>query len=162
MQLQTSVHWSTQWKVRNGSSNVAEPFPDPNPVTERHRLLGLVQYAAFSCYSFYAKRRRKHVSALCDDGGPKLGADTNYASSSTASNHALRNSHSCECIGPLRVSNQSEHNLRNSAQRSWQQLCEHANILFLSVSFSCYAKSGPIVTAHSVPLDHTGSMTYLC
>lgn len=60
--------------------------------------------------------------------GQKQGGNTNYASSSTASNHALRNSHSCECIGPLRVSSQSEHNLRNSAPPSRQQLCEHANI----------------------------------
>lgn len=84
--------------------------------------------------------------SVCIDGGPEQGGNINYASSSsTASKHALSNSHSCECIGPLRVSNQSEHNLHNSAQRSWQQLCKHANIRrtgpFLSlVSFSCYAK----------------------
>lgn len=78
---------------------------------------------------------------LCvHNGGQKEGGIKNYASNSTALNHAPRNSHSCECISPLRVSNQSKHNLRKSTQRSWQQLCEHANIhrtgLFLSLSLS--------------------------
>lgn len=90
---------------------------------------------------FLCQERSKTSSffcSLCIDGGPKQGGNIHYASSSTASNHALINSHSCECIGPLRVSNQSEHNLRNSAQGSWRQLCKHATIhrtgLFLSLS----------------------------
>lgn len=80
-------------------------------------LVGLVKYAAF------LHQERPKTSSLFLLCVHWWGANINYASSSTASNHALSNSHSCECIGPLRVSNQSEHNLRSSAQRSCQQLC---------------------------------------
>lgn len=147
--LNTSVPWSIQSNVVNGSSNVARPFCDPNPTNEKHSvLIGLVKYAAFRALLFMPRKAqsKQFFPAVCIDGGPEQGGNINYASSSsTALKHALSNSHSCECIGPLRVSNQSEHNLHNSAQRSWQQLCKHANIRrtgqFLSLVFLLLCKS---------------------
>lgn len=128
MQFQTSVHWSTQLKVVNGSSNAAEPFCDSNQITDALCLSNMQPFHAF-LFTPGEVEDEQLLSAPCAAmEGQKQGGNTNYASSSTASNHALRNSHSCECIGPLRVSSQSEHNLRNSAPPSRQQLCEHANI----------------------------------
>lgn len=110
---------------------------------------------------FLRQERYKTNSCFCSvciDGGPKQGGNVNYASSSTASNHTLSNSHSCECIGPVRVSNQSEHNLRNSAQRSWQQLCEHANIYHTGLFYLClFLLLCKVWANHVCPLSFSGS-----
>lgn len=151
-----------------------EPFCDSNlfkknePFVRSTQICSLFHAVLFFFYhSFFLRQERcetnTFLSSVGLDGGPKQGANTHYASSSTASNHTLSNSHSCECIGPLRVSNQSEHNLLNSAQRSRQRnfasmQVSTARVCFylLSPSLVMQKSSGPIASAHSVPLDHTG------
>ncbi len=110
---------------------------------------------------FLSQERYKTSSffcSVCIDGGPKQGGNVNYASSSTASKHALSNSHSCECIGPLRVINQSEHNLHNSAQWSCQQLVSMqistARVCFYLCLFLLLCK---VWANHVCPLSPSGS-----
>lgn len=133
-----------------------EPFRDPR--NERRPLCNVwLNMQPFT----RSKRIQTSIFFLfvCIDGGQKRGGEINYASSSTASNHALSSPHSCECIGPLRDDYQSEHNPRKlSPKVTAAAFFEHATIstarVSLFVFFSCYAKAGP---TRVCPLSPSGS-----
>lgn len=109
-----------------GTAMCFEPFRDPR--NERRPLCNVwLNMQPFTC----SKRIQTSIFFLfvCIDGGQKRGGEINYASSSTASNHALSSPHSCECIGPLRDDYQSEHNPRKlSPKVTAAAFFEHATI----------------------------------
>lgn len=82
--------------------------------------------------------------------GQNWGVIRNYASSSTASNHALTNSYSCECIGSLSINSQPAY----FSPKVMEQVREHANTHRMGLSLSLVMQS---LGQRVCPLSPTGS-----